>query len=162
LRSRSAFPINVVTGADPFQFGTGNYVLRPNVVQGMPVWIEDPNAPGGRLLNPEAFSIPNGYGQGDLTRNSIRGFGFSQVDLALRKQFRIRDHAALQLRVEVFNAFNRANLSDPQSMLSSSLFGESQSMLNAGLGTGGPANGLMPVYQIGGPRSLQMSLRFSF
>ena len=162
VRSRSPFPINVVTGEDPFQFGTGNYVLRPNLVPGVPVWLANPNAPGGEVLNPAAFSIPSGYVQGDLTRNSIRGFGFSQVDLAIRKQFHVTERAGLQLRVEVFNALNHANLSDPQASLSSPQFGESQSMLNTGLGTGGPANGLMPVYQIGGPRSLQISLRFSF
>ena len=162
VRSRSAFPLNVVTGADPFQFGSGNYVLRPNLVSGIPIWIDDPNAPGGRRLNGDAFSIPNGYAQGDLARNSIRGFGFSQVDLAVRKQFHITERTNVQLRLEVFNAFNHANLSDPQAALSSAQFGQSQSMLSAGLGTGGPANGLMPVFQIGGPRSLQASLRFRF
>ena len=162
IRSRSAFPLNVVTGADPFQFGNGNYVLRPNLVAGTPIWISDSNAPGGERLNANAFSVPNGYTQGDLTRNSIRGFGFSQVDIAVRKQFNVREGSSIQLRVEVFNAFNHANLSDPQTSLNSAQFGQSQSMLSAGLGTGGPANGLMPVFQIGGPRSLQASLRFRF
>ena len=162
VRSRSAFPINVVTGTDPFQFGTGNYVLRPNLVSGVPVWIDDSSVPGGRRLNSAAFAVPNGYGQGDLARNSVRGFGFSQVDLSIRKQFHVKERAAVLLRVEVFNAFNHANLSDPQASLSSAQFGQSQSMLSAGLGTGGPANGLMPVYQIGGPRSIQASLRFTF
>jgi hypothetical protein len=162
VRSRSGFPINVVTGADPFQFGVGNYVLRPNVVPGAPIWLDDPSAPGGRILNRNAFTVPNGYQQGDLQRDSIRGFGFSQVDLAVRKQFRLSDRASAQLRLEAFNALNHTNLSDPQATLSSPQFGQSQSMLNAGLGTGGPANGLMPVFQIGGPRSLQISLRLRF
>ena len=162
MRSRSAFPLNVVTGTDPFQFGAGNYVLRPNAVAGQPLWIADSNAAGGERLNASAFSIPNGYTQGDLTRNSIRGFGFSQVDLALRKQFRVTERASLQFRLEVFNAFNHANLSDPQTALNSAQFGQSQSILSAGLGTGGPANGLMPAFQIGGPREVQASLRFRF
>ena len=162
VRSRSAFPLNVVTGADPFQFGSGNYVLRPNLVPGQQVWLADATAPGGQRLNPNAFTIPNTYSQGDLTRNSIRGFGFSQVDLALRKQFNVTERAKIQLRVEVFNALNHANLSDPQASLNSAQFGQSQSMLSAGLGTGGPANGLMPVFQVGGPREVQASLRFRF
>jgi len=162
VRSRSAFPINVVTGTDPFQFGTGNYVLRPNLVSGVPIWIDDASAPGGRRLNSAAFAFPNGYDQGDLARNSVRGFGFSQLDLSVRKEFKVKERASMLLRVEVFNAFNHANLSDPQASLSSAQFGQSQSMLSAGLGTGGPANGLMPVYQIGGPRSVQASLRFRF
>lgn len=162
LRSRSAFPINVVTGADPFQFGSGNYVLRPDVVPGAALWLDDPSAPGGRRLNPSAFAIPNTYAQGNLVRDSIRGFGFSQLDLAVRKQFRLNDRASFEFRMEAFNAFNHANLSDPQAALSSPQFGYSQTMLSSGLGTGGPANGLMPVFQIGGPRSLQASLRFRF
>ena len=137
-------------------------MLRPNLVPGQQVWLADSTAPGGQRLNPNAFAIPNTYAQGDLTRNSIRGFGFSQVDLALRKQFNVTERAKIQLRVEVFNAFNHANLSDPQTSLNSAQFGQSQSMLSAGLGTGGPANGLMPVFQVGGPREVQASLRFRF
>ena len=84
------------------------------------------------------------------------------MDLAIRKQFRVSERASIQLRLEAFNALNHANLNDPQARLTSAQFGQSQSMLSAGLGTGGPANGLMPVFQVGGPRSLQASLRFRF
>jgi hypothetical protein len=162
VRSRSGFPINVVTGVDPIQLGLTSYVLRPNLVPGEPLWIEDPNAPGGRVLNRKAFRVPDLQQQGDLARNVVRGFGFSQVDLAIRKQFRITERASMQFRVEAFNALNRANLGDPQSVLSSPQFGQSLSMLNTALGSGGPANGLMPAFQIGGPRSMQVSLRFRF
>ena len=162
VRSRSAFPLNVVTGADPFQFGSGNYVLRPNLAAGQAIWIDDASAPGGRRLNTNAFVVPSGYQQGDLARNSIRGFGFAQTDLAVRKQFRLTERTSAQLRLEVFNALNHANLADPQAALTSAQFGQSQSMLSSGLGTGGPANGLMPVFQIGGPREVQVSLRLRF
>jgi hypothetical protein len=35
-------------------------------------------------------------------------------------------------------------------------------MLNASLGTGGQIGGFSPLYGIGGPRSIQMSLRLAF
>jgi hypothetical protein len=163
VRNRTAFPVNVVTGVDPMQLGLTSYVLRPNLVPGEPVWLADPGAPGGRVLNRKAFRVPDSpQQQGDLTRNGIRGFGFAQVDLAVRKQFRLGERASMQFRVEAYNAFNHANLGDPQAVLSSPQFGQSLSMLNTALGSGGPANGLMPAFQIGGPRSMQVSLRFRF
>ncbi len=163
VRNRTAFPVNVVTGVDPMQLGLTSYVLRPNLVPGEPVWLADPGAPGGRVLNRKAFRVPDSpQQQGDLTRNGIRGFGFAQVDLAIRKQFRIGERASVQFRIEAYNAFNHANLGDPQAVLSSPQFGQSLSMLNTALGSGGPANGLMPAFQIGGPRSMQVSLRFRF
>ena len=162
VRGRTGFPVNVVTGADPFRFGLGNYVLRPNLIPGAQVWIPDPSVAGGERLNPAAFIVPSNYGQGDLVRNAVRGFGFAQADLAVRKTFNVSERTSAQFRIEAFNALNHPNPGDPQANLSSAQFGQSQSMLNAGLGTGGPGNGLMPVFQIGGPRSLQMSLRLRF
>jgi hypothetical protein len=115
------------------------------------------------VLNRAAFRVPDSpRAQGDMARNGVRGFDFSQVDLAIRKQFRITEKASVQFRIEAFNALNQANLGDPQAVLSSPQFGRSLSMLNTALGSGGPANGLMPAYQIGGPRSMQVSLRFRF
>jgi hypothetical protein len=35
-------------------------------------------------------------------------------------------------------------------------------MLGRSLGGGGTAGGLSPLYQVGGPRSLQLSLRMQF
>jgi len=46
--------------------------------------------------------------------------------------------------------------------LSSGLFGQSTQMLGRSLGTGGQVGGLNPMYQIGGPRSVQLALRFLF
>jgi hypothetical protein len=161
-RSRSAFPVNVVTGLDPMQNGLSNFILRPNLVPGVPVWIDDPTSPGGRHLNRAAFRFPDGLSQGNLPRNALRGFDFWQTDLALRRDFRVREKLVLQFRVEAFNLFNRANLGDPSPVLNSATFGQSLQMLNTALGTGGPANGLTPIFQIGGPRSLQVSLRLRF
>jgi len=46
--------------------------------------------------------------------------------------------------------------------LSSPLFGQSPSMLSMMLGTGSPGSGLTPIFQSGGARSVQVSLRFRF
>ena len=86
----------------------------------------------------------------------------SQIDLALRRDFRLTERLGLQLRVEAFNALNQANFADPVRFLDSALFGESPSMLNLMLGTGSPGSGLAPIFQTGSPRSVQLGVRLTF
>ena len=88
IYARTAPPVNVVTGKDPFggYLSGASSVQRPNLVSGVPLWIANPNAAGGMEINPAAFTIPAGAVQGDLGRNALRGFGATQVDLTLRRQ----------------------------------------------------------------------------
>jgi len=124
--------------------------------------ISDPNVAGGREINPAAFTLPTGAVQGDLGRNALRGFGATQVDLTLRRQFKIHERLALQARADFFNIFNHPNFGSPINYLSSPLFGQSTQMLGASLGSGGQNGGLNPLYQIGGPRSVQLALKLLF
>ena len=62
----------------------------------------------------------------------------------------------MQARLEIFNLFNHANFATPIGNPNSPFFGQSIQMLNRGLG------GLNPVYQIGGPRSIQLGIRLEF
>jgi hypothetical protein len=66
------------------------------------------------------------------------------------------------LRIEAFNATNHPNFADPVKFLNSPVFGRPVSMLNLMLGTGSPGSGLAPLLQTGGPRSVQVGLRFRF
>ncbi|HEX8118278.1 MAG TPA: hypothetical protein VF521_13465, partial [Pyrinomonadaceae bacterium] len=160
FRARTATPVNVVQTTGVF---TGDLVeaLRPDLVGGAPLYLEDPKAPGGRRLNPAAFITAAGR-QGSLGRNALRGFGMSQLDLAVRRQFMLGEAARLQVRAEFFNVFNHPNFGDPVNDLNSRLFGLSVQTLARSLGTGGVNGGLSPLYQVGGPRSVQLALRFSF
>jgi hypothetical protein len=163
--ARSAPPVNVVTGLDPFNTGvlSGAYgAVRPNLVPGVPLWIANPNVAGGREINSAAFTIPTGAVQGDLGRNALRGFDAANVDLTLRRQFRLRERLALQARADLFNIFNHPNFGPPINYLSSPQFGQSTQMLGASLGTGGQNGGLNPLYQVGGPRSVQLALKLVF
>ena len=164
ITARTAPPVNVVTGQEVFSsFLSGDYsVQRPNLVSGVPVWISDSNAPGGREINAAAFSIPGSNDQGDLGRNTIRGFGATQVDFALRRQFRLHERLTLQARGEIFNIFNHPNFGPPINYLSSPQFGQATQTLASALGTGGDYGGLNPLYQIGGPRSAQLALKLLF
>ena len=161
LRARTGFPITVLEDEQYVGIALAN-AFRPNLAAGAPVWIADPNAPGGRYINPAAFrSLPTGR-QGNLGRNTITGFGMSQVDLALRREFRLDDRRTLQFRLEAFNGLNQANFADPVRFMSSPMFGRSTSMLNLMLGSGSPGSGLAPILETGGARSFQATLRFHF
>jgi hypothetical protein len=158
--------VNVVTGLNPFPLGqleTGYLgVARPNLVSGVPLWIANPNVAGGREINSAAFTTPVGAVQGDLGRNALRGFDAAQVDLTLRRQFKLRERLALQARADLFNIFNHPNFGSPINYLSSPQFGQSTQMLGASLGSGGQNGGLNPLYQVGGPRSVQLALKLVF
>jgi hypothetical protein len=161
LRARTGFPIDILGVENSFGLAFDN-AIRPNLAPGAPIWLEDRRAPGGRRLNRNAFSLPDGGIQGSLGRNAITGFGMYQIDLALRKQFVLAGDRSLQFRVEAFNVTNHVNFADPVRYLSSGVFGESVSLLSLMLGTGSPHSGLTPAFQAGGPRSVQLSLQLRF
>jgi hypothetical protein len=89
----------------------------------------------------------------------MRGFGAANVDLTLRRHFKIPERLSLQARADFFNIFNHPNFGPRTNYLSSPLLGQSTQMLGASLGTGGQTGGLNPLYQIGGPRSAQLALK---
>ena len=162
--ARTAPPVNVVTGKNPFgnsPLSGASSVQRPNVVPGVPIYLSDPTAGGGKIINPAAFSIP-ASGQGNLGRNALRGFNASQVDLTLQRQFKLSERFSLQASADMFNIFNHPNFGSPVNYLTSPLFVHSTQTLNNWLGSGGQSGGLNPLYQIGGPRSVQLALKLQF
>jgi hypothetical protein len=161
VRARSGFPISVLLNEQYQGIALAN-AFRPDRLLNQPIWLDDSSAPGGKRLNRAAFQAAGDGKQGTLGRNSIPGFAMAQVDLALRREFHVRDRKVIQVRLEAFNVLNQANFADPVKFLSSAVFGQSTSMLNLMLGTGSPGSGLSPILQTGGPRSLQATVRFRF
>jgi len=68
----------------------------------------------------------------------------------------------LRFRAEFFNIFNHPNFGNPNNSLTSPLFGHSTQTLASSLGSGGANGGFNPLYQIGGPRSIQLALKLQF
>jgi hypothetical protein len=161
--ARSAPPVNVVTGKNPFGgvLSGANSVQRPDVVPGVPFYLDQPSAPGGTVINAAAFSIPVA-GQGNLGRNALRGFGATQWDMTVRRQFHLANRFSFQARVDIFNVLNHPNFGSPVNYLSSPQFGQATQMLSNSLGAGGQTGGLSPLYQIGGPRSIQLAVKLQF
>ena len=178
IRAQSATPINIFTKPN-FNLA-GEFVnVRPDLILGIPIYVNDPNVPGGKRLNNAIdpsrpgckgpFCPPPANRQGTLGRNVVRGFPLNQVDLSLRRQLNLTEYLKLQFRIDAFNVFNHPNFADPGSgdfpgtnFLSDPSFGIANKMLGKGLGAGGANGGFNPLYQIGGPRSLQLSLKLQF
>ncbi len=161
LRVRSGFPIDVLNGEPALGLRYVNSG-RPNLVPGVPLWLSDPNMPGGRRLNRAAFSAPAAGTQGNLGRNAMAGNGLFQWDLSMRRQFRLYRRLAAEAAVNVLNVTNHPNFADPVPYLSSPWFGQSTSMQNLMLGSGRPNGGLPPMFQPGGPRTVELSFKLVF
>ncbi len=175
FRTRTATPINVVDSAVYFsQFVPGAQIgERPNIVPGQPLLLygsqcgaayKIASCPGGMGLNKAAFVAPAPGIQGDLPRNALRSFGWSQLDFTLRRQFPIHESVALQFRADVFNITNTPYFALTGNSLNfaNAAFGVSSTMLNNALFASGTVSGFNPLYQIGGPRSIQLSLKLIF
>jgi hypothetical protein len=63
--------------------------------------------------------------QGNLQRNALRGFGATQWDLAVHRDFPIKESLRLQFRAELFNVLNHPNFGPPVVDLSLPNFGRS-------------------------------------
>ncbi len=152
---------------------TSSIVVRPDVVAGQPLYLYGPAYPGGKALNPAAFTNPPTnpitgapLSQGDLGRNSLRGFGLTQWDFAVHRDFPIHENLKLQFRAEMFNVLNHPNFGpfDTNFGIGDPYFGRSTQMLgSASLAAGVIGNGgLSSLYSLGGPRSVQLALKLIF
>jgi hypothetical protein len=159
-QAQSALPVNIFYTSSSATFGVIS--ARPDLIQGVPLYLNDPTFAGGRRINRAAFSIPTIARQGSLGRNSLRGFPLTQLDFALCRQFSLSERTKFSLRADFFNLLNHPNFAAPDSLLPSNTFGQSTAMYATGLGLGGISGGLNPLYQVGGPRSIQFSLRFQY
>jgi hypothetical protein len=158
--ARSAPPDNIV-GAVFFGGGIAIYP-RPNIAPGMALELYGAGYPGGKLFNKAAFAAAPAGQQGDFGRNVLRGFNASQADVGVQRQFRLTETAGLSFRAEAFNILNHANFGNPNNNLTDPLFGRATQMLANSLGAGGANGGFNPLYQIGGPRSIQLALKVQF
>ena len=170
LYVQSGAPIPVTAGFMVGPDGACCFRARPDLVPGVPLWVRDSNAPGGRRLNFAAFQMAPNHPiisffrarQGTLGRNVVYAPAIYQINMAVARKFSLTERLNMQVRAEAFNLFNRPHfsVSDPSEFselgIGPGAFGLFNSTLNRSLG------GLNRLYQIGGSRSMQFSLRLSF
>lgn len=182
IQVRSAPPVNVQDG-DFFELQGGFAgAVRPDLVPGQPLYLFGSRYAGGKAFNVNAFTDPPSappsancvFGgcparQGTVPRNFLRGFGATQWDFAAHRDFPIYESLKLQFRAEMFNVLNHPNFGPPNGYWLSPAsggpagFGLSTQMLGQSLNNGNASGGaLSPLYQIGGPRSVQFALKLMF
>jgi hypothetical protein len=136
----SGTPFTISSGRDAaLNFNT----TRANV-------IGDPNLPSGRsqaeliqaYFNASAFAIPANGTLGNSPRNFLIGPGYKNVDLSLFRTFMVREHLAVQARLEAFNAFDFVNFGNPRS----------------NIGAANPGR----IDTAGDPRIMQVGLKITF
>jgi len=156
LIARSGFPVNIV-GSERLDPASGSlYYGGVNLVPNQPVYTYAKGLPGGREINKAAFTLPSTSVVGNAPRNFVRGFGATQVNLAVRREFHLYDKLNLQFRAESFNTLNHPTFGGITTTLTSSTFGQASATLNQSLAT------TSSLYQMGGPRSMQFALKLQF
>jgi hypothetical protein len=117
----------------------------------------------GCYANGSSVMIPPPLGQfGNMSRNMFQDTGFRNFDFSLAKNFHFGETMRLQARVEFFNIFNHPNFANPYGGQNG--FGlNDPSVRPFGCGCATPdiaaAN---PAVGSGGPRSVQLGLKFTF
>jgi hypothetical protein len=113
---QSGAPFTVTLGIDPFH--TGN-PIRPNLNTGLDLsrmTIDEIRAAGGANL---FRGLDQGQLVGNAGRNILRSDGLNQVDLGIIKNTRLSDGVRIQIRADMFNAFNSRNFGIPNGALNS-------------------------------------------
>ncbi|HUS06182.1 MAG TPA: carboxypeptidase regulatory-like domain-containing protein [Bryobacteraceae bacterium] len=97
-----------------------------------------------RWFDTGAFAEAQPYtiGNDSRTQPNLRGPGIRTFDLGLHRNQRIREGINLQFRAEFFNAFNTTQFSEPNTTVSSPVFGQ--------------------ITSAGSPRNIQLGLRLAF
>ena len=177
VQARSAEPVNVYDSL--FYTGVSGYStnVRPDLIPGIPLYLYGPQYPGGKAINdtpnqsgpgcigpfcPPPSANGNALRQGNLGRNALRGFGLTQWDFAVHREFPIKESLKIQLRAEMFNVLNHPNFGPPVGDLNNPQFGLPTQMFGSSLNQNATGGGFSSLYQIGGPRSIQFALKLMF
>ena len=144
--------------------------LRPDVRPGASAFIS--NTGRLRQFNAAAFALPASQNNGNLLRNSLRGYGFAQIDVSLSRSFSLTQDTSLTLRADVDNLLNHASFVAPSgfdaslgtlladgSFVPNTAFGQTRAA--AGQDNTAGANFLTP-YQSGGARSARLVVSLKF
>jgi outer membrane receptor protein involved in Fe transport len=145
---QSGSPITPFLSVD--NSGTAELNDRPNLVG-------DPNSGPRRpteWFNEAAFALPAAGTFGTSPRNVIIGPNYHSVDFSMNKLTRVTERFSLQFRAEIFNLFNRANLSLPNVDFNSTSFGAISETPDVTAGN--------PRLTEGGPRVIQFGLKVLF
>jgi hypothetical protein len=160
--------------------GNGEFYERPDVVgnpwagTGGPanfINLQAFAAPctGGPVGTPPVFTCSGNYHFGSAPRNGFYGPHYRNFDFSLKKDTQLTERVAMQLSADFFNIFNHPNFANPLLPSFNVLWNNNGVNPNTGQGVGffpltvtpdvGAQN---PFLGGGGPRDIQLAVRFSF
>jgi hypothetical protein len=155
LQTRSGDPLTVTSGNNNVD-GSGQNRDRA-VISGLPYGGSacPPTAHCKNWLNPTSFSNPiantaaPSSSYGNVIKGSLVGPRYTDLDMALARNFPIKERVTIQFRAEYFNIFNHTNFGDPATTLG---------------GTFGQITGTTPQNGAAAndPRIAQLSLKLLF
>jgi hypothetical protein len=125
--------------------GFSGYGRRANYIPGA-AW-PSPACPAGKFvcwagINPNAYTVAPTNAVGNAPIGNIVGPGYIATDLSARKNFALGKGVNFMFQADAFNAFNKANLQNPNT--------------TAGGGSNGQISGYQP------PRQLQFGGKLTF
>ena len=113
-------------------------------------------------FNPSAFVLPPPGQFGTAGRNSLRGPGFAQFDLAVRKVFHLARETQIVFGAEAFNLLNHPNFGVPSNTQSPlTLGGNGDAVFKNAAGDFADNSGRI-FTTVGTARQIQLDARFTF
>jgi outer membrane receptor protein involved in Fe transport len=143
--ARTGTPFSILTGRS---IGDSLNNQRANRVPGQALWSSAPRALNATVLNSAAFAIPTvtdpvtGFAIGNVSKSALVGPPSINWNLAVHRNFPVRERGLLQLRAELFNAFNQVNYAAPVNSMANPNFGR--------------------IIGAAGPREIQLALKLNF
>ncbi len=142
LTAQAGGPITVFSGVDNALMGVGGNFADLTGVDWRFSSSRSKQDEINQWFNPAAFKI-NALGTiGTGRRNQLHAPGLWNLDYSAFKDFALKEQLKVQLRGELFNAFNHANLNGPNTTVTSPLFGK--------------------ITSAGAPRIVQLALKVIF
>jgi hypothetical protein len=120
---RSGYPVNPTAGgADTANIGYPWWYERSNRVSGVSLYAR--NRSRSQWLNPTAFAMPDAYTFGTAGRNILRAPFVNNSNMAISRQFPIRERLSFDIRAETANTFNQVIYGAPDADITSPTFGK--------------------------------------
>ena len=118
----------------------------------------------GCYASGKSFMIPPGYGTfGTMGRNIFRGPSYRNVDFSIVKKWKFNERAGVQFRAELFNVLNHPSFANPYGV-----GGQLGNVDPSSPGSFGASSltpdvaAANPVIGSGGPRAIQLGVKFLF
>ena len=124
-RGYDLVPVNPTTGKDTWLTGVNND--RPNVVLNQNTYTGAPHGKFYQYVNPKLYTAnaPAAPGPfGNAGHYSLRGPGYFDIDVAVTREFHLKERVRLHARGEAFNVLNHPNFGLPNGNIASAAFGQ--------------------------------------